>query len=193
MVRTTGRTCATLALLAVLALTASACSLLPGSLTTGSGQPATSTAAESTTTGSGAQPAFIAAADLTKERLLKLFDASNITYTIDSDGDIVTTVGGLKVFAEAMPDKDVLEFYTLYGFTPSASMSQKLALCNRFNDNMLVAKMAIPEADNTTIVISYDIITTGGVAEKTITESLSRFATVAQQGLQEYDTDNIVQ
>jgi hypothetical protein len=29
--------------------------------------------------------------------------------------------------------------------------------------------------------------------EQTIVESLSRFATVAQQGLQEYDTDNIVQ
>jgi hypothetical protein len=181
------------ALLAVLALTASACSLLPGSSGTGSGQPATKTAAEPTATASSSQPTFIAAADLTKERLLKLFDASNITYTVDDNGDIVTTVGGLKVFAEAMPDKDVLEFYTLYGFTPSASMSQKLALCNRFNDNMLVAKMAIPENDDTTIVISYDIITTGGVAEETITESLSRFATVAQQGLQEYDTDNIVQ
>jgi hypothetical protein len=190
-----GRTYAVLVVLVALTMVVSGCSLLPGFSSSGSGQrPATATVAPTpTTTTSSTNSTLIPAEEVTQDRVKAVLDAANITYKMNSDGEISATVSGLTIIVQPIPAKSVLKFYALYQFQPGASLLKKLELCNRFNDKMLIGKMAIPEGSPDVIWIDHDIITTGGLTETGITESLTRFASVVTGGLNDYDTDNIVQ
>lgn len=111
------------------------------------------------------------------DRYKRRFDANDINYGIDDDGDAVARFdNGIFWFMTAGPDSDVIHIRARWipALVP-AQMDQAVALANEFNGSHLLPRCYVVQTDEDTVLAFGDLVVdaTHGVSDDQLDMHLS--------------------
>ncbi len=138
--------------------------------------------------------ALIPKAEFNTQRLLQVYQSAFMEPTLDASGQVRIVLNGVIVLARAseVPGQPFLILAAMFAAKPDAPRLQKLELCNRLNDKMVMVRCCIPDVNQGTLWIDHYTITEGGITGEEIVAATRRFATVIVDGARLQDTEHIL-
>ena len=134
---------------------------------------------------------FLCEDQIDTAKLLSLFKQAFLEVEVASDTRLrVRAESGTRVSVAVDANRQLIQFIVAYGLREDAPMAEKLALCNRVNDQVIFVRFSV--ADPTTLVSDYSLPFEGGVTTAAIMGTLRRMARITGQSIGEMDEDKLV-
>ncbi|MHB8764935.1 MAG: YbjN domain-containing protein [Deferrisomatales bacterium] len=134
--------------------------------------------------------ALISEAEVTIAGVKSYFDAAFFSTSIDSDGDLVVTDGGIKTAVAVNNDSMILTFISIWPLKKSVEESKKLKFVNSLNDDLLMVRFALTKTGR--LYCDYQMKYEGGVTPYMIINTYRTFVKVVRGAAQEKDPDDII-
>lgn len=134
---------------------------------------------------------FLCEEQIDTPKLLSLFKQAFLEVEVASDTRLrVRAENGTRVSVAVDAKRQLIQFVIAYGLREDAPMADKLALCNRVNDQVIFVRLSV--SDPTTLVSDYSLPFDGGVTTAAIMATLRRMARITGQSIGEMDEDKLV-
>jgi len=134
---------------------------------------------------------FLAEEQIDTPKLLSLFKQAFLDVEVAGDTRLrVRAENGTRVSVAVDTKRQLIQFVVAYGLREDAPMIDKLALCNRVNDQVIFVRFSV--SDPTTLVSDYSLPFDGGVTAAAIMATLRRMARITGQSIGEMDEDKLV-
>ena len=123
--------------------------------------------------------------NITKEMLCSIFDAAFLEFRVDDDGDIVIRER-CNIFVFPDRDRKRIRLMTQFGFTPVATMSEKLEAANKINLEYLFVRASVLRDS---LRFDYDIALDNGITKKALVLVIKRFGQIPHAAVQDHAGD----
>lgn len=130
---------------------------------------------------------IIEEADVTIERLRKVFDAAFLKTEITRSGALKVSDSGDFAYISLLEGMDLIRISVTYGFEDGTRLADKLELANKVNNEVVVTRWSITDKGklDTDYYLSYE----NGVLGYQIVRSYKRFLSCGVSGLRKDDKD----
>lgn len=134
---------------------------------------------------------FLCEDQIDTAKLLSLFRQAFLEVEVASDTRLrVRAENGTRVSVAVDAKRQLIQFVIAYGLREDAPMLDKLALCNRVNDQVIFVRFSV--SDPTTLCSDYNLPFDGGITTAAIMGTLRRMARITGQSIGEMDEDKLV-
>ncbi|RYX84859.1 hypothetical protein EON83_07915 [bacterium] len=134
---------------------------------------------------------LIAEKDISLARLQSVFESAFVENDVDEDGDLyIRTENGTKIFVSLDERNKLVRFTALYGLKEDASESDRIALANTLNDNIVFVRFSATTRNS--LVCDYYLPYNGAASPLHVVTVTRLFNRIIASSLGEYDTADIL-
>ena len=127
--------------------------------------------------------------NLSKGLLKEIFEAAFMDVSFDDEGDLrVRETVTCWVFPNE-EHKDRIRLMALFRFKPETGELERLQVANKINSDYIVVRAS--SGTNDSLVLTYDILISGGVTQKAVVLALKRFCSIPHEAIGEYGSGHI--
>lgn len=127
---------------------------------------------------------------VTIDTLQELFEAAYLKVEKGEDGELCV-VETYKIWVAPVGDGRRLHFYTLFSFSESATLLDKLEYVNLVNDKMALVRAFMTSFTPSALCIDYYVPVDGGINKRAVVFALKSFGEAVRAALH-LDSTNIV-
>lgn len=129
--------------------------------------------------------------EVTLQKIKDVLGTAMIKSEFDEDGDLMVTSDlSVKIFFKLDTEKKLIALFSLWPLKAEVPQEKKLALVNRFNDELIFVRFCMP--NETTLWCDYQFSYEGGVPAFTIVNSYRLFLRVVTGAVLLKDPDDLI-
>ena len=132
---------------------------------------------------------FIAEADVTRERIMEILEASFFAAKLDEQGDIFIDEVGVNVWIRVSTELKQIRIFTVYLFAESSTQEQICNFINRASNNSMFRFCSV---DNGSFYADFSITFAGGLIATNLAILMRRFSAMVPLIISQQDIENIV-
>jgi len=125
--------------------------------------------------------------------LFELLTSAGLSPARRDDDHLRISIDGTTLFAWMFPERPFFVLNAVLGLKSGTSRSDAVELCNRINDNMIMARCCCPQDDGEPFIyFDHFTMAEGGLTGATILATTQRFARVVKEAVGSQDEGGIV-
>jgi hypothetical protein len=138
---------------------------------------------------------YIDEKQVTLPLLLEVFQQAQFEASINDQGILMVLAETALVSVDVQTAENVrlIRFTSMYKMRDTASIEQKMALANKLNDGVILARFSILETDHQAMNVVYHLPFWGGIDEYHIVIALRLFTHVYAGAPSVMDTQNLIE
>ena len=127
---------------------------------------------------------------VTAQSVMDIVHKALLKATIDKDGDIRVKTPSGRVFLKVDRQRQIIRYFSVWGFKATTTLDQKLAFVNNLNSNVIFVRFYLHK--NTDLICDHYVPFEDGIIPAQIIRTLNWFTQVERGGLTKYDPNNLV-
>ena len=137
-------------------------------------------------------PEYIVESEVTPENIRQLFARAFYSVHLDEDDDIVVNAEPISVYISINKDNKLLKYTAPFRVDAGAPLTQKHALVNKMNDDVILCRFSIPEDHEDMMLADYFLSFGESIPSFQIVSTIRLFASVVSNAIGDCDDDDLI-